>query len=69
MSETNGTLNTSLSFEDLEKVYDLLAVAIDTAGPDKETLFLAKLCLILAREIGDLASVQKGIATAGADLN
>ena len=58
-----------LSFGDLEKVYDLLAVAIDAAGPDKEAVFLAKLCLTLANEISDLATIEAAIEIARADLH
>ncbi len=59
----------NLSFEDIEKVYDLLATAIDAAGPEKEALFLAKLCLILAHESRDLATVEAAIESAKADLH
>jgi len=73
MSETNRKMNREmnnpLSFEDLEKVYDLLAVAIDAAGPEKEALFLAKLCLTLAHEIGSLAAIEGAIEIAKADLH
>jgi hypothetical protein len=58
-----------LPFEDLEKVYDLLAAAIDAAGPEREALFLAKLCLILAHESRDLATVEAAIESAKADLH
>lgn len=65
MSEKNDRL----AFADLEKIYDLLAAAIDAAGPDKETLFLAKLCLTMAHEMGDLALVERAIEIAKADLH
>jgi hypothetical protein len=61
--------NEKLPFEDLEKVYDLLAAAIDGAGPEKEALFLAKLCLTLAHEIGDLTIVEQAIDLAKVDLH
>jgi len=61
--------NDKLPFEDLEKAYDLLAAAIDGAGPEKEALFLAKLCLTLAHEIGDLTTVEQAIDIAKADLH
>lgn len=44
---------TALSIPDLEKVYDALAVAIDRATPEKSELFLVKLALLAANEIGD----------------
>jgi hypothetical protein len=65
MSEKND----KLPFEDLEKVYDFLAIAVDAAGPEKETLFLAKLCLTLAHETGDLTTVERAIEIAKADLH
>lgn len=43
----------TLPFNELENLYDELAQAIDTAGPDHETVFLAKLVLRLAQELGD----------------
>ncbi|HWM29864.1 MAG TPA: DUF2783 domain-containing protein [Woeseiaceae bacterium] len=65
MSERNNRL----SFEHLEEVYEWLAAAIDAAGPEKEALFLAKLCLTLAHEIGDLTVVERAVEAARADLN
>jgi hypothetical protein len=65
MSEKNN----KLPFEDLEKVYDLLATEIDAAGPEKEALFLAKLCLTLCHEMGELATVERAIGIAKADLH
>ncbi|MBN9428071.1 MAG: DUF2783 domain-containing protein [Burkholderiales bacterium] len=47
-----------LSFNELEIVYDELAVAIDEAGPQRESVFLAKLALSLAQELGDAARVS-----------
>lgn len=61
--------NQKLPFEDLEQVYDLLAAGIDAAGPEKEALFLAKLCLTLAHGTGDLATVERAIEIAKADLD
>jgi hypothetical protein len=58
-----------LEFTDLERVYTLLAEAIDTVGPERETLFLAKLALTLARQVGDHDAVAETIATARLDLD
>ena len=58
-----------LAFEDLEKVYELLAAAIDKAGADKETLMLSKLCLTLAHRLGDLDQVVEAIGIAEQDLD
>jgi hypothetical protein len=58
----------TLPFTDLETAYELLARAIDSAGPEKESLFLAKLALVLAHESGDLAMFRKAISTALDDV-
>lgn len=58
----------SLPFEDLERVYDLIAAAVDRAGPERESLLLAKLALLLAHEIGDYAAVAEAVAAAERDL-
>ncbi|MES2413272.1 MAG: hypothetical protein V4614_05680 [Pseudomonadota bacterium] len=42
-----------LSFNHLENLYDELANAIDAVGGERESLFLAKLVLSLAQELGD----------------
>ncbi|MEX0287315.1 MAG: hypothetical protein AB3N23_22130 [Paracoccaceae bacterium] len=38
---------------DLETVYDALAQAIDTVGPEQAELYLAKLALALVEDLGD----------------
>ena len=43
----------SLSIAGLEAVYDVLAAAIDTAGPDKAELMLIKLALLNANALGN----------------
>ncbi len=58
----------TLPFEHLEHVYEYLAEAIDRAGRDNEALFLAKLALALANEVGDLDTVQRCMAMAEKDL-
>jgi hypothetical protein len=47
--------------DQLETVYEAIAQGIDRAGEPAE-IFLAKLCLVLARQIGDPALVQAEIA-------
>ena len=54
----------TLDFAELEQVYDLLAAAIDEAGPEQEALFLAKLALLLARQAPDVDCIREAIATA-----
>lgn len=58
-----------MPFEDLEKVYDLVATSIDEVGRDKEALFLSKLCLVLAHDIGELAVVEEAIRIARKDID
>ncbi len=48
----------TLQFDELENIYDELATAIDAAGPEQESVFLAKLVLSLAHEFGDAQRVS-----------
>lgn len=57
-----------MTFADLEAFYELLAESIDEAGEDKAPLFLAKLALLLAKEISDPEQARKAVRTALADL-
>ncbi|MCB1714592.1 MAG: DUF2783 domain-containing protein [Candidatus Competibacteraceae bacterium] len=59
----------SLSFDELEEVYELFAAAVDTAGADKETLLLSKLCLTLAYRLGDFDQVEEALRIAEKDLD
>lgn len=59
---------TSLKPEELERIYDLMAEAIDAAGQEKESLFLSKLSLALANKLGDEEQVRECIAIAGQDI-
>ena len=52
----------------LEETYDLIAEAIDKAGPDKQALFLAKLALALANMVGDPREVTRAVEAALRDL-
>lgn len=54
--------------EALEALWERLAEAVTAAGKERERLFLAKLALLLARELDDPARVEALIATALADL-
>ena len=53
-----------MPFDDLEIAYETLATAIDTAGEQKEALFLTRLALVLGHELGDIAGFRKAIETA-----
>ncbi len=59
---------TPLSIAGLEEVYDSLAQAIDTAGPDKAELFLVKLALLNANALGDEKLFQQHLNAALQDL-
>lgn len=48
----------------LEEVFDKLAQGIDSAGPERETLFLAKLALTLAHHVRDPAVLDAAITAA-----
>ena len=60
---TNG-----LTIGGLETVYDQLATAIDAVGQDKSELFLVKLALLAAQQLGDEAVFGDLIERAQADL-
>lgn len=58
----------SMPFDDLETAYEALALAIDTAGEQREALFLTRLALLLAHELGDIAVFKRAVATALEEL-
>ncbi|MBV6634695.1 MAG: hypothetical protein KI788_02165 [Mameliella sp.] len=47
---------------ELECVYEAMAVAIDDVGPDRGEVFLAKLALALAEDLGRTERVLEVIA-------
>jgi hypothetical protein len=53
-----------MPFDDLEAAYEMLATAIDTAGEPREALFLTRLALVLAHELGDIAAFKRAVQTA-----
>ena len=57
-----------LSIGGLETVYDQLASAIDAVGQDKSELFLVKLALLAAQQLGDEAVFGDLIERAQKDL-
>lgn len=57
-----------IAVAELEHVYDALAEGIDAATPEKSELFLTKLALLLANEIGKSDLVGRCIADALKDL-
>jgi hypothetical protein len=54
---------------EIEALWEALAEAVDQAGPEREALFLAKLTLLLGREVGDLNRVLALLAVALRDLD
>ena len=54
----------TMSFEDLEAVYEALATAIDSAGAQCEALFLTRLALVLSHELGDVTAFKKAVRIA-----
>ena len=65
---TAAALTTALTIPGLETVYDLLATAIDEAGPDKSELFLVKLALLNANALADPELFRAQLISAAADL-
>jgi hypothetical protein len=61
-------MDKTLSVPDLEAFYDALAEGIDQATPARTELFLAKLALLLAREVADRQALERCIAIALQDL-
>lgn len=54
----------TMPFEDFEAAYETLATAIDSAGTEREALFLTRLALLLGHELGDIAAFRNAIRTA-----
>jgi hypothetical protein len=54
----------TMSFEDLEAAYEALATAIDSAGAQREALFLTRLALVLGHELGDVTVFKNAVKTA-----
>lgn len=59
---------TGLTIGGLESAYDQLATAIDAVGEDKSELFLVKLALLAAQQLGDEAAFGRLIERARKDL-
>ena len=56
------------SEENLEQALEILALAINKAGCEKEMLFLSKLWFVLANQLGDIKLLEDAIEKANADL-
>jgi hypothetical protein len=58
----------TMSFEDLESAYALLAKAIDAAGEEREAQFFTRLALLLAHDIGDIGIFRTAVEAALEEL-
>lgn len=65
---SHNALTNALTVPGLEQVYDLLATAIDTVGPEKTERFLVKLALLNANALADPAVFQAHVEAAQKDL-
>ena len=64
MTESQTLKNKPMSFEALEKLYDLMAETLDEVGVDQHSLILSKLSMVLAHRIGDLKTVAEAVKAA-----
>ncbi len=64
----SDTPTPDLPIEQLERVYDALAQAIDAAGEDRRELFLVKLALLNANALGSADVFQAHLDIALQDL-
>ncbi len=53
---------------EVEAVYEALAETLDMVGDEKQRMFLAKLALLLARDVGDVGLVRQRIEEAAKHL-
>ncbi len=58
----------TLTTDELEQAYDLIAGAIDEVDSEKESLFLGKLCLILTHRLDSVSLLEEAIEKARQDL-
>jgi hypothetical protein len=54
----------AMPFEEFEAAYEMLATAIDSAGEEREALFLTRLALVLGHQLGNIVVFRKAITTA-----
>ncbi|MFL6809341.1 MAG: hypothetical protein ACJ8FD_10085, partial [Bradyrhizobium canariense] len=58
----------TMSFEDIESAYETLSIGIDTAGAQREALFLTRLALLLGHELDDINAFRNAVKAALAGL-
>lgn len=64
----NATMNRpTLTEAERDDAYTRICQAVTEAGAERESLFLARLCLLLAEEVGDSARVGAAIDAARLD--
>jgi len=56
-----------LAIGELEDLWTLLSDGITEAGPERESLFLTKLAILLANELGDFQRVAECVKRAAVD--
>lgn len=61
-------MSTALHPEARDRLYAACARAITEAGPERESLFLARLALLLFEQVGDEARCSDALAHALRDL-
>ncbi|MBB1603910.1 hypothetical protein [Variovorax sp. UMC13] len=61
-------MSTPLPPEARDRLYAACARAITEAGPERESLFLARLALLLFEQVGDEARCSEALAHALQDL-
>jgi hypothetical protein len=54
----------SMSFDNLETAYEVLAKAIDQAGEAAEARFFTRLALLLAHELGEIEPFRRAVEAA-----
>jgi hypothetical protein len=54
----------TMSFDNLETAYEVLAKAIDQAGEAGEARFFTRLALLLAHEVGEIESFRQAVEAA-----
>lgn len=68
MNETSmneaGMDERRLSESERDDAYTRICLAITEAGPERESLFLARLCLLLAEQAGEFERVAAAIESA-----
>ena len=53
-----------MALEDFETAYEMLAIAISSAWPEREAPFLTRPALVLGHEFGDITAFRNAIETA-----